>query len=103
MIYTRTEHARVEAFLAAIRGDEPETAELPRIVATTAASEPAVLESTDPRTIVALVAMLVVLLACLAGGLMHANPPHRAEAPAPVELVDLTSERTVDDGRGGVR
>jgi hypothetical protein len=108
MISTRTERARVDEFVAAIRTSattvvEPPTAELPRIVATTTASEPAVLESSDPRTVVALVGMLVVLLACLAGGLMHTNPPAHTTAPAEV-VVDLTSERTVDDGRrGGTR
>jgi hypothetical protein len=60
-----------------------------------------VLESTSRRTVLALACMLVALFACLTGGLMHAStaPP----APAPVEVVDLTSDTTAEHVLGTAR
>jgi hypothetical protein len=108
------ETARVEAFVAAIRRsadcvdachsvplEVESTVELPRIVATTAASEPAVLESHDRRTFLALAAMLVALVACLTGGLMHASAAPAQPVEPVVSVVDLTTERAVE--LGGMR
>lgn len=102
---TRRADAETEAFIRAIHRSAycadacctplaPPTVELPRIVATTAASEPAVLESTEARTLLALVGMLVVLAACLAGGLMNAHAP----APVVVDYGFDAPERVAELG-----
>jgi hypothetical protein len=53
-----------------------------------------VLESGEARSLLALVLLLVVLAACLAGGLMQTVTPTPAAPSTTHELVDLTSDTT---------
>jgi hypothetical protein len=111
----RRADAETEAFIRAIHRSahcvdaccapiDPPTVELPRIVATASTLDreptPAVLEARDARSLLALVALLCLLVACLGAGLMNAVAGP-AEPPASV-VVDLTSERPVEP-RAGAR